>query len=329
MIVTDKYGDAAAACLFSLDGEDHVAKLENELGRRTGRSAVATCSVDAALHTALFLCGVRDGDYVLVPAFTFYSYIATVAAMGAVPVFLDCDPMTRCVSPSALETALVWADLQSKPPRAAIVDNAFGAAAPFDEILPLCKAWNVPAVELSAEGLFDTNFGSSGSRADFGVVGFGKGGLCGGGALICGEERGAALRFCRRDYSEGENHDYALHNTVAALDCAALETGEKRAARAEKNLQALSRLTDVLPAAPHGDACFYAFVRAAGRMNKLRAAGFEVKKPPLVHTLPQYADCSFFEHERGYSACASFDGFCLLGLDFGFLDRLKVMSLLS
>ena len=330
MLYIDRHGDAAEALLGALSGADYVARLERGLSDSLGKNVAVLNSCDAALHTALYLCGVNDGDYVLTPTFTFYSYVATVAHMGAVPVFLDCDPNTRCVSAAALETALLWADLQSKPPKAVIADNAFGSIADFDILSPLCKAWNVPVIELCCDALCGEYKGRPcGASGDYGVIGFDKRLFGGGAALVCGDDAYEAKKFARFEYSDGENHDYRMNNFVAALDWAQLGTVQKITERARANLAALSSASDKVALPVNGDAAAYALVKAADMIRELLSAGFDVKKPPPVHTLPQYVDSMFFEHEQGYPVCMSFSDCCLIGMDMSALQRRRLIRMLK
>ncbi len=330
MLFIDRHGEAAGAVLEAIAGGDCVAKLERELSVAVGKNTVALSSPDAALHTALYLCGVNDGDYVFVPTFTFYSYIATVEHVGGIPVFLDCDPNTRCVSPAALETALLWSDLQGKPPKAVIVDNAFGAIADYDVLSPLCKAWGAPLIELCCDAFCGDYKGRRcGSNGDYGIIGFDKRLIGGGGALVCGDDCEAARKFARFIYSDGENHDYKMNEFVAALDRAQLQVSEKITARARKNLAALSAGLDCVAPPTEGDAAAYALCKVVDRMDELAGAGYDVKKLPPVHTLPRYSDRYFFEHEPNYAVCESFAGYCLIGMDISVLRRIKLMRMLK
>lgn len=330
MVFTDKQGEAAGALLDALTGVDYVRRLESALSMSTGKRVVALSSADAALNTALYLCGVGRGDYVFVPTYTFFSYIATVDNMGAVPVFLDCDPATRCVSPAALETALLWAELQNKPPRAVVIDNAFGAVADYDVLLPLCKAHGVHAVELACDAFYgEYNGARCGTNADYGVWAFDKRLFGGGGALVTSDDPDPARRFSRYDYSDGENHDYRLNNFVAALDYAQLDSAKRLSAKCKANLAALYSSTDCIARAEKGDAAAYALCRAASIAPELKAAGYDVKKPPAVHTISRYSGAKFFEHEPHFSAYKKFDEFCLIGMDISSVARVRLSVLLN
>lgn len=330
MIITDKSGEGGRALGNALAGTDYITRLERRLGAATGKHAVAVCSTDAAIHTALHILGVRDGDYVFVPSYTFYSYIAPVAALGAVPVFLDCDPSTRCVSPSALETAFVWADLQSKPPKAVIIDNAFGSVADYDSLIPLCKAWNTPVIELCVWALGGDYKGKPlGANGDVGVIGFDRRYFGGGGIVLCGDEPDTARKFARYAYSDGESHDYRLNNFVAALDCARLDINGTLTDRARSTVTCLCAALDCVLAPVAGDSGAFALVKAGNKLPDIIARGYDVKTPPPVHTLPKYRDCKFFEHEQGYSVCQSLGEYCLISTDISLLSRYRLISMLK
>lgn len=326
MIFIDRQGEAAAALNDALSGADYVSRLERELSAITGKNVAAISTFDAAVHTALHLCGVRSGDYVFAPTFTFYSYLAPITNMGAVPVFLDCDPVTRCVSPLALEAAFVWAGLQNKPPKAVVIDNAFGSVADYDRLIPMCKAWNVPAIELCADALSGVSGDRRcGSNGDYGVFGFGLGR---GSALACGDDILSARQFARYEYTDGENYDYRLNNFSAALACAYLPVSAKLHERAKANLAALTSALDCVAPPVKGDSAVYALCKT-DRAKEIGAAGFNVVRPHLAHLLTRYSGCHYFEHEQGYSVSASFLGHAFIGLDFSPFKRYKLISMLK
>ncbi|HZC30884.1 MAG TPA: DegT/DnrJ/EryC1/StrS family aminotransferase [Gaiellaceae bacterium] len=73
-------------------GGPPIAELERELAARTGRRfAVATNSCTDALYFAFETLGIRPGDEVLVPDFSFAATASSVLRAGAVPVFVDVD----------------------------------------------------------------------------------------------------------------------------------------------------------------------------------------------------------------------------------------------
>ncbi len=85
------------ACLRSgwLTTGPRTKQFETELARQTGgKHAVAVNSCTAALHLAVEALGLKSGDAVLVPTMTFAATAEVVRYQGAVPLLVDCDPVT-------------------------------------------------------------------------------------------------------------------------------------------------------------------------------------------------------------------------------------------
>jgi dTDP-4-amino-4,6-dideoxygalactose transaminase len=70
------------------------------------RHAFAVANGTIAIEIALVAAGLRPGDEVIVPAYTFEASAAPVLRLGAVPVFVDVLPDTYCVDPAAAEAAI-------------------------------------------------------------------------------------------------------------------------------------------------------------------------------------------------------------------------------
>ena len=72
-----------------------VRRFEEEFAAAVGgRHAVAVTSCTAALHLAVEALGLRAGDAVLVPTMTFAASAEIVRYLGAIPILVDCDPVT-------------------------------------------------------------------------------------------------------------------------------------------------------------------------------------------------------------------------------------------
>ncbi|MFL5929068.1 MAG: DegT/DnrJ/EryC1/StrS family aminotransferase, partial [Gaiellaceae bacterium] len=80
-----------------------VAEFEAEIARACEvEHALAVTSGTAALHLAVLALGLRPGDEVLVPAYTFPATANVVALAGLKPVLVDVDPATMNLDPSKL-----------------------------------------------------------------------------------------------------------------------------------------------------------------------------------------------------------------------------------
>ena len=81
-----------------------VREFESRFSAFSGSScSVATSSCTSALHIALAALGVKPGDEVIVPAFTWISTANVVEYVGATPVFCDIDLSTFNIDPTCAE----------------------------------------------------------------------------------------------------------------------------------------------------------------------------------------------------------------------------------
>jgi dTDP-4-amino-4,6-dideoxygalactose transaminase len=98
-----------------------VKRFEAEFGSAVGaRHAVALNSATAALHLAIEALGLRPGDGVLVPSLTFAATAEVVRYLGAIPILVDCDPVTLNMDLAAIDhtvTSLREGRLPSSIPR--------------------------------------------------------------------------------------------------------------------------------------------------------------------------------------------------------------------
>ncbi len=84
-----------------------VGQLETELARYTGaRHVIGVNSGTDALVLLLRACGLRPGDGVLVPAYSFFATASAVVLAGGRPQFVDIDPHTYAMDPEALDAAV-------------------------------------------------------------------------------------------------------------------------------------------------------------------------------------------------------------------------------
>ncbi len=226
-----------------------VDRFEEMIAETTGaRHAVATVNGSAALHAALLACGVRPGDEVLVPSFTFVATANAVTYCGATPHFVDCETGSLGINPHRLEKYLEvtlvedegqWVNRNTGAPvRAMVPVHCYGHPADMDALLSLAADYDLVVVEDAAESL--------GSRIGMRHTGlFGRAGILsfngnktittgGGGAIVTDDDLLARkLRHLTTTARAGDGrelvHDavgfnYRLPNINAALGCAQLES---------------------------------------------------------------------------------------------------------
>ena len=86
----------------------HVDGFENEMAEYLGvKHAAALSSGSGALHLALKIAGIKEGDRVLCPSLTFSATANVIMYEKAKPIFVDSDPNTWVVDLNALEKAIV------------------------------------------------------------------------------------------------------------------------------------------------------------------------------------------------------------------------------
>ncbi|NOU70909.1 aminotransferase class I/II-fold pyridoxal phosphate-dependent enzyme [Paenibacillus sp. LMG 31458] len=220
----------------------HVDAFEKELASHVGsNAATAVSSGTAAIHLALRLIGINEGDSVFCSSLTFVASANPIVYCGAKPVFIDSEPETWNMSPRALEIALQDAALEGKLPKAVIVVNLYGQSAKMDEILSLCESYDVPIIEDAAESLGSTYKGrASGTFGKYGVYSFNGNKIIstsGGGMLVSddveGLKRARFLATQARDQAVHYQHsqlgfNYRMSNVLAGIGRAQLEVLEER-----------------------------------------------------------------------------------------------------
>jgi len=147
----------------------------------------------AAVHLALRVCGVRPHDEVIVQSFTFCASSNPIAYLGAVPVFVDSEPVTWNMDPELLEKAII--DRKEKTgeyPKAIVPVALYGMPYQADKIMAIADKYGIPVVEDAAEGLGSRYKGKVlGSFGKFGVLSFNGNKMIttsGGGALVCRDQ---------------------------------------------------------------------------------------------------------------------------------------------
>ncbi len=223
----------------------HVDLFEEEMARRVGvPHAVALSSGTAALHLALLLVGVRAGDDVLVPTFTFVATANAATYIGARPVLVDCDAHTWQIDPDLVAQELEDRARRGALPRAVVAVDLYGQTADYGRLVPLCEQYGVALVEDAAEALGATHRGAAaGSFGDAGVFSFNGNKIIttsGGGMLVSRhEELVDRARHLATQAREPEAHyehidlgfNYRLSNLLAALGVAQLRGLDRHMAR--------------------------------------------------------------------------------------------------
>ncbi len=223
----------------------HLAAFEQEMCAATGIAAgVCVSSGTAALHLAVRLAGVRPGDEVFCPTFTFIASANPILYQGARPVFIDSEEQTWNMDPARLGEALADRAKQNRLPRAVIVADIYGQCAQWNEILAEVAPYGIPIIEDAAEAAGSTYRGrAAGLFGGFCIFSFNGNKIIntsGGGMLVSADvaamEHARKLSTQARDpalhYQHSElGYNYRLSNVLAGIGRGQLASLPARIAR--------------------------------------------------------------------------------------------------
>lgn len=212
---------------------EYVNLFEEKIKEFSGaQNALALSSGTAAIHLALRVSGVGEGDYVLASSFTFIGSVAAIMYERAIPVFIDSDESWN-LSPKLLKEAII---ALPKKPKALILTHLYGQCAKIDEILEICKNEGIVLIEDAAESLGATFKGEhSGTFGDFGIYSFNGNKIIttSGGGVLVGKNRELVerARFFSTQARESMLHyehleygyNYRLSNVLAAIGVGQME----------------------------------------------------------------------------------------------------------
>jgi dTDP-4-amino-4,6-dideoxygalactose transaminase len=129
-------------------GGSEVEEFEKEVAAFCGtKYAVGVNSGTDALFLSLKALGIRQGDEVIAPAFTFIATAEVIANCGAKPVFVDINPKTFNIDPSKIEEKI------TKNTKAIIPVHLFGQMADMDEIMEIAKKYKLYVIEDAAQAI--------------------------------------------------------------------------------------------------------------------------------------------------------------------------------
>jgi aminotransferase in exopolysaccharide biosynthesis len=215
----------------------YVEKFEDDMAKYIGTDyAVATVNGTAALHMALKVLGVETGDKVLVPTLTFIASVNPIRYCNADPVFVDSERETYNMNPEKLEEKIKDLISDGNKPKAAVVVHLYGHPAKMDQIIDVCRKYDIKVIEDATESLgSEYKDKRTGSIGDIGCFSFNGNKLIttgGGGMLVTDNQKWAEkvkyLTTQAKDDPEQFIHhevgyNYRLTNIQAAMGVAQLE----------------------------------------------------------------------------------------------------------
>lgn len=190
-----------------------VKQLEDQLAAFCGaKHALACANGTDALSLALMALGIKAGDAVLVPSFTFAATAEVVPFIGATPIFVDVLPDTFNMDVESLKRGIQEARKLRLTPKCVIPVDLFGLAADYDAIVPVARENGMTIIDDAAQG-FGANYHGRivGSIGDITTTSFFPAKPLGcygdGGAIFTNDDELAALIDSYRIHGKG-SHKY-------------------------------------------------------------------------------------------------------------------------
>lgn len=229
----------------------NVNGLEKDICNYTGvQSCSALSSGTAAIHLALIMLGVEEGDEVLCSSFTFSATVNPIRYQNAIPVFIDSERDTWNMDPELLEKAIIDRVSKGKTPKAIILVHLYGMPSKMDEIMIISKKYKIPIIEDAAEAIGSTYRGKSmGTFGEIGIFSFNGNKIIttsGGGALVSNNpgycKKAIFLATQARDeaphYQHSEiGYNYRMSNIAAGIGRGQMEVLNDRVEARRRNFE--------------------------------------------------------------------------------------------
>lgn len=193
-------------------GGKQVDILEQRLAEYVGVKHCVTCANGTEAMTLLMMAwGIKEGDAVFVPDFTFFSTGEIVSFVGATPVFVDVDRDTFNIDVDKLEKAIQKVLDEGKlVPKVVIPVDLFGLPANYPEIDKVAKKYDIKVLADSAQGFGGSiNGQKAGSFGDAATTSFFPAKPLGcygdGGAIFINDDKTADLLRSLKVHGKGDN----------------------------------------------------------------------------------------------------------------------------
>jgi perosamine synthetase len=228
--------DAVSTGWISSAGKYVTAFEENFASYCDCKYGIAVCNGTVALHLALVALGIGKGDEVIIPTFTMVASAFAVCYTGAVPVFVDADPLTWNIDVAKIEEKI------TAKTKAIMPVHIFGQMCDMGLIESLAEKYSLFIIEDAAEAHGATYGGKkAGSFSDIASFSFfanknittGEGGML----VTNREELYDKARYYKnvcfplngnRNYThEHIGFNYRMSNLVAAIGLAQVEKADE------------------------------------------------------------------------------------------------------
>lgn len=126
---------------------NYINKCELFLEKEFNKKVLMVSSGTAALEIAAFLVGIKEGDEVILPSYTYVSTASSFAKFGAILKFVDIKK-NMCINETCIENAI------TKKTKAIVVVHYNGVACNMDKIMQIAKKHKLKVIEDNAQGIF-------------------------------------------------------------------------------------------------------------------------------------------------------------------------------
>ncbi|MFA5574128.1 MAG: DegT/DnrJ/EryC1/StrS family aminotransferase [Brumimicrobium sp.] len=155
-----------------INGPD-VHEFKKELSHYLGVKHVIPCANGTdALQIAMMALGLKPGDEVITPSYTYIATTEVIGLLGLKPVFVDCEKDSFNISPKAIEAAI------TRNTKAIVPVHLYGQACNMEEILKIAKKYDLKVIEDNAQAigceimLDDGTVKKTGAIGDIGCTSF-------------------------------------------------------------------------------------------------------------------------------------------------------------
>lgn len=143
-----------------------VASFKNNLEHYLGVNKVIPCANGTdALQIAMMALGLKPGDEVIVPAFTYVATAEVIALLGLTPVWVDVNPDTFNIDPMCFEAAI------TAKTRAVVPVHLYGQCADMETIMSIANRHNIYVIEDTAQAIGAEYSFSDGTKCKAGTIG--------------------------------------------------------------------------------------------------------------------------------------------------------------
>ena len=214
-----------------------------------GKHAIAVNTGTAALHSAVVACGIKQGDEVILPSFTFVATGEAVVLAGGKPVFADIEAETYNLSPDAVEKTI------TKKTKAILPVDLYGFSADMKPMREIAEKHGLAVVEDAAQAhgaTYDSKPAGSFADAACWSLYASKNITTGEGGVITtnNDQIAETLRMIRTHGEKAKyaslilGNNYRMSEIQAAIGNVQLEKLPSFLAKRRKNAQQLTRILE-------------------------------------------------------------------------------------